>query len=278
MKKVILIIVLVFISSNLLSQSAWTLEKDKWYTQVNFTTIGNYSSIFLDGDESIELPRELTDNTIQFYAEYGLDAKTTVLVNVPIKLIESGDEVMANSGTNGGSVSALGNIGVGVKRNLYNKDFVVSALLSVETNTSTYDELSGIRTGYDAWTVSPSIGIGKGFSNIFFQGNLGFDLRTNSYSHNFKGNIEGGYKFFDMVWVIVHLDYIKSFENGDVQFPIENLNTLLYVNDQEYAGYTLKGILEITDNIGLTTGFGGAFTANLLARRAAINFGAYYKF
>lgn len=278
MKKIFLGIVLIGLSISSIGQSAWTLEKDAWYTQVNYTTIGPYSNLFVDGDGSVKIPREVTDNTVQFYAEYGLDNKTTLFANIPIKLIKTGDEAIADSGTVSESLSALGNVGFGVKRKLYDNNFVVSGLLALEANTSTFDAPSGIRTGYDAWTVSPSVGIGKGTSNVFVQGNLGVDFRTNSYSHSFKGNIEGGYKFFNRLWLILHVDYIKSFENGDAAFPIENLNTLLYVNDQEYAGYTIKGIFEISDQIGVTGALGSAFSANLQARKAAINIGAYFKF
>ena len=278
MKNIYVILILASFSITSFSQSAWTLDKDTWYTQVNFTTIGPYSNLFADGDGLVKIPREVTDNTVQFYAEYGLDDKTTLSANIPFKLIKTGDEIIDNSQTLSESVSALGNIGIGLKRKLYDDKFIVSALLAIKANTSTYDEPSGIRTGYDAWTVSPSAGIGKGTSNLFVQGNIGVDFRTNSYSHSFKGNVEGGYKFFDKLWLILHLDYIKSFENGDVTFPIENLNTLLYVNDQEYAGYTIKGIFEISDQIGVTAALGNAFSANIQARKTAINFGGYFKF
>lgn len=277
MKKLVFSFVVLSFIQNSYSQSAWTLQEDTWYTQVNFTTIGPYSSVFLDGNDQINLPREVTDNTLQLYSEYGLDKKTTLSVILPIKFIESGREVFSNAGTSEGSVSALGNLTLGVRRNLLNKDFVLSTTLLIEANTSTFDKSTGIRTGYDAWSFSPSVGVGKGISNVFVQGNTGFDFRTNSYSHSFKANAEAGYKFFDLAWLIFHLDYIKSFKNGDVQLPIENLNTFLYVNDQEYSGYSLKAIVEISENIGVTGGFGGAFSANFLARKAAINFGAYLK-
>jgi hypothetical protein len=73
------------------------------------------------------------------------------------------------------------------------------------------------------------------------------------------------------------LDVVKSFENGDIDLPPSNLLTGLYVNDQEYAAYSLKFVGEITKNIGLNVGVGGAFSGNNVARRQALTFGAYYK-
>ena len=52
----------------------------------------------------------------------------------------------------------------------------------------------------------------------------------------------------------------------------------LYVNDQEYGGFGLKGIFEVNNNFGVNAGFGGAFFANNLAKAPALSFGLYHKF
>jgi len=172
----------------------------------------------------------------------------------------------------------LGNITAGVRHNLYRGTFVVSGSFQLEARTGNYDSSSDIATGLDAWSVIPSVSIGTGTNKFFAQANVGIALRTNDYSHGFQANGEVGYKLFDRAWFIGRLDFIDSFENGDVNIPVGQLSTLLYANDQEYAGYSLKAIVELTNELGITAGTGGAFSANLLPRKAALSFGLYYKF
>jgi hypothetical protein len=87
-----------------------------------------------------------------------------------------------------------------------------------------------------------------------------------------------GHKIIKRIWLIGFVDVVKSFENGNIALPIQNTFTGLYVNDQEYGAYGLKAIGEITEQIGLTAGFGGAFFGNNVPSQAAFNVGVYHKF
>jgi hypothetical protein len=86
-----------------------------------------------------------------------------------------------------------------------------------------------------------------------------------------------GYKFLKRIWAIFYLDYKKSFYNGTVSIPVNNESTSLYVDNKEYVGYGLKAIYELTNQLGITAGFGGAFSANAEARAAALNVGLFMK-
>ena len=77
MKKLLFGLIALLFFQNLIGQSAWNLEENSWYTQLNYTRIGPYSELFIDGDETGTTPREIEDNTFQFYAEYGLNSKTS---------------------------------------------------------------------------------------------------------------------------------------------------------------------------------------------------------
>lgn len=266
------------ISISIFSQSPWTQEKGKFYTQLSFTTISNYNTLF--GEPETITEREITDNTIQFYGEYGLSEKTSLLVNIPFKNIETGNlsTNTVNPLTTANTESTLGNIELGIKHNFYNKDWILSGQISVEANTSSFDVASGIRTGYDAWTVSPLFLAGKSFGNTYIQSFLGFNIRTNDYSSNFRIGGEVGSKLGKYVWLIAFLDISSSLENGDVILPQTNLLTGLYVNDQEFGAIGLKAIGEISNNFGITAGFGGAFFGNNVAKQGAFNIGLYHKF
>ena len=280
MKKIIYLSIF-FLSINIFGQSPWTKKKGAFYTQLSFSTIANYNTLY--GSPEKVLNGNVTDNTIQFYTEYGITDKTTLIVNAPIKLISQKDISLicvgiAPCGTIDNKKTALGNIEIGIKHNFYNKDWLISGQVNIEANTGTFDANSGIRTGYDAWTVTPLLTVGRGYNNWYLQGFTGVNIRTNGYSSNFKIGGEVGYKPIPKLWLIANLDITQSFNNGEVILPTSNLLTGLYINNQEYVSFGLKTIGEITKNFGLTAGLGGAFSGNKVAKKGAFNLGLYHKF
>lgn len=263
------------------SQSPWTQEKGKFYTQISFTSIANYDTLF--GDPDYSNFGNYTDNTAQIFTEYGLSNKTSLLVNVPLKLIsidnfedpriDCGGDCSRDFNTN-----ALGNLEIGIKHNFYKKDWLLSGQFSVEANTGSYNAISGIRTGYDAFTFTPLLIAGKGFGKSYLQTFVGANIRTNNYSSNFKIGGEYGRKITKKIWLIGYVDIVKSLKNGAIILPVENTITGFYVNNQEFGGFGLKAIGEFSKNFGLTAGFGGAFFANNLAQAPSLNIGLYHKF
>lgn len=271
------IVSLLLVSLNLAAQSPWTKKKKEAYLQLSFTTISNYSEIF--GDPDYITDREINDNTIQFYTEYGLTDKTTLLVNLPFKLVSSNDLVVpdASAQTTEASENSLGNIQLGVKHNFINKKWLLTGQLNVEFNTSSFDELSGLRTGYDATTITPLILTGRGFDTWYIQAFTGVDIRSNDYSSSFKLGGEIGYKASDNIWLAGFLDGVASLTDGDVAVSNANRLTGLYINNQSYAGFGLKVIGEINKKLGANIALGGAFGARNVSKAPAITIGAYYK-
>jgi len=275
MKK-IYTIVMILSAQLLLAQSPWTQEKGKFYTQLSFTTISNYDEIF--GDPDYETDREITDNTLQLYGEYGLSNKTTLIVNLPVKFISTGDAVNATPFIAEESTSALGNVSVGLRHQFYNKKWIISGQVNVEANTGTFEAASGIRTGQDAWTFTPTLNVGRSFDKFYIQAFTGIDIKTNDYSNNFKIGGEVGTKVHSKIWLIGFVDIVNSFQDGDVAIPLSNAATALYVNNQEYGAFGLKAIGEINNSLGGILTFGGAFSGNNVAKQAALTFGLYKRF
>lgn len=271
-------ILFIFISCTLFSQSPWTQKKGKAFTQLSYTSIANYTAVF--GSPDYETERAVSDNTLQLYTEYGLTDKTSILLNVPLKLITT-NELVNNTPTPftiEDSETSIGNIELSLKHNFYKKDWLITGQLSVEANTSSYNEASGIRTGYDAWSVTPLFIVGKSFNEIYLQAFTGFNFKSNDYSSNFRLGGEIGKKITDKIWLIGFLDISKSLKNGDFIVPNNNILTALYVNDQEYGSFGLKAIGEFNDTFGATFGFGGAFFGNNVAKAPALSIGLYKKF
>ncbi|CAM1345741.1 hypothetical protein [Tenacibaculum crassostreae] len=281
MKKLVLV-TLFLVSISVYSQSPWTKKKNEGYLQLSYTTIGSYDKIY--GNPDYTPQRKITDNTLQLYGEFGLTDKTTIFSNIPLKMIKTGDFtqdmslIFPSFTIDEASETLLGNVQLGVKHNFYNKKWLISGQLSIEANTSSYRENSGIRSGYDSWTFTPLFLTGRGHDSWYIQAFTGFDIRTNGYSSNYKLGGEVGFKTTSWLWIAGFLDGVASLKNGNVNLPQENINTGLYVNDQEYAAFGLKFIGEFNDNSGINVGLGGAFYGNNVAKAPALSFGLYHKF
>ena len=273
-----LLILLVSISA--FSQGPWTQEKGKFYTQFSFSTIPSYDELF--GDPDYNIAGEISDNTFQFYGEYGVSDKTTLIVNLPLKLISHKNLVnqclIGPCSEYSNKKTAFGNVEIGLKHNFYKKDWLLSGQFSIEANTGSFDTNSGIRTGYDAFTFTPLFLAGKSFGKSYLQTFVGTKIRTNNYSSNFKIGGEYGSKISKNIWLVGFLDIEKSFKNGDIELPDSNLATGLYVNDQEYGVVGIKAIGEFSDNFGVTASLPAAFFGNNVAKQVALSFGIYKKF
>lgn len=275
------LLLLFFLGGTLFSfsQSPWVKKNNEVYAQVSFTTIRNYSTIFGNPDKKINGP--LADNTFKIYAEYGLSDKTTVVLNIPYKNISQEGLVspclIAPCPEYTNSTSSFGNIEIGLKHNFYNKKWLISGQVNIEANTGSFDAKTDIRTGYDAWTITPLFLIGKSAGNKYSQAFLGFNIRTNNYSSNFVIGGERGKKFLNKWWLIGYVDIVKSFKNGSIVLP-EGFATGLYTNNQEYGTLGIKVIRELNSNFGITTSLGGAFFGNNLAKQVPLNIGFYSKF
>lgn len=278
LKKYLFTLLFLF-SISLFSQGAWTKAKNEAYVQLSYYNIAGYSGIY--GNPDYRTERKITDNTLQLFGEYGISDKTTVLLSLPLKMIKAGDVVSSANGTpitSDGSETALGNLVVGVKHQLYNNKWVISGQLNVEANTGNYFEASGLRSGYDTFTLSPKLNIGRGYDNFFVQASTGVDIRFNGYSSNFRASAEAGVKPIKRLWLIGFLDFSTSFENGDVILPEANLATGLYLNDQEYVAYGIKAIVEITEKFGVLANYTSAISGTNVPKRAVIGGGVYHKF
>jgi len=269
-------IIAVLSSGILFAQSPWTQEKGKFYTQLSFITISNYDEIF--GDPDYQTDREITDNTLQLYGEYGISNKTTLIVNLPVKFVSTGDAVNGTAFISEQSKSAFGNVSVGLRHQFYNKEWIISGQLNVEAHTGTFEAASGVRTGQDAWTFTSTVNFGRGFDKFYIQAFTGVDLKTNNYSNNFKIGGEIGTKVHSKIWLAGFVDVISSFNDGDVNIPLRNAATALYVNNQEYGAFGLKVIGEFNRTFGGLLGFGGAFSGNNVAKQGALTIGLYKRF
>ncbi len=259
------------------AQSPWTKDKGAGYAQLSLMAIPTYDEIFVGGLETTALSRELSELGLQFYGEYGIIDGTTVIVDAPFKILSSGKEI-SPSVLEEGTEAVPGNLRLGVRQKLYSDAFAAAVQLTLELPTSKYDNPTGLRTGYDALTILPTVSIGSGFGKGYAYAYGGVGFRTNEYSTYFNGGIEGGYKFFDRLWTMLFFDVVSSFKNGERIDPPNNVLTGFYLNDQGWASFGLKLLFEINDKMGVNASSTvGILGANNVPASPSVAIGFYTK-
>ncbi len=249
-KFIYIAILVALIFNNINAQSPWVQNKSEGYGQLSYIVIPEYNEFF-GSSEKIIAPRSFSESIIQLYGEYGILNSTTLIADIGYKLLKAGDAIDTTSITQAGNFSNLGNINIALKQKLIDKNFALAFQLAAAIPTSQYDEATGLRTGYDALTLTPTLNFGKGFNKSYFYTYAGVGLRNNDYSNIFTGGAEFGYKFFDRLWAMVFADVVRSFKDGDRIDLAENLESGFYLNDQEWVTARIKLLFEIKENIGL---------------------------
>jgi hypothetical protein len=262
-----------------LAQSPWTQAHGDGYLQLSAYMI-RYDELYRSSGPDFRTSREITDGTLEAYGEFGLTDDLTLIGRVPFMLQDAGDPVSDPSlplSTSSGSYSAFGNLGVGLRHRWIDDGFTLAGQLDLQFPTGSFDDESGLNTGYDAFTFEPRVSIGKGFDRAYLFGYGGFGLRTDDFSNFWRIGAEGGYTFFDRLTLAAFTDVLQSFEDGDVELPAANLETGLYVNDQEWVAIGVKGLFDITDSFGLQATVHGAASGNNVPKAPLIGFGVYLR-
>lgn len=267
----------VFICSFVLAQSPWVAEKGKGFAQIGYSAIGPYSNLYVKDGSNYQLSREVTDATIQLYGEYGLGSQTSIITSIPFKLLKTGAANQPSPTITENSFSTIGNIQLAGRHNFINKKGMLTGQLLVELPSAGYDNATGLRGGLDAMTIVPSISFGASSTKLYEYVSAGAAIRSNGYSSEWRLNIELGYQIINHVYLIAVLDRVQNFENGNAIESPQQLQTGLYLNNQSFLAYGIKGLIGITDHAGISGAYYGAGSGHLVAKSPSVNFGLYYK-
>jgi hypothetical protein len=279
-RKHTILFILLTCSLGLAAQSPWTRSKNGFFIQAAYQTIPTYNAVFTPETSVTPVPdRELSETAVQLYAEYGLDRKTTLTAALPYRMLKNGDFIpgtFAVPETQEGSLNGPGNISLGIKRAILEKQFRLSAALRADLPTADYDDATGLRSGYDALTIVPSMSAGMGFGKVYWLAYTGVGFRNNDYSHFLNLGGEAGVKIWKC-WLVGFTELVSPFKNGDVALPLRNRITNLYVDRQGWWSLGAKTIIELTPSVGLTASFGGAGWAQYVPKSPGISAGVYWK-
>ncbi len=251
MRKRRLMILLMFVSSIFLSGeafSAWTQPKGHSYNQLTlsyFKTTKKFTTIERDDDNRvtsttvrpyIDEAEEFTSTKVTYYGEYGITDNLTAIASVLYDWQRSND-TMNNAGEDG--PRGVGDIDLGVRRNISNNLFGSGALMSVEGKVKIpeayeyghpFRELSLGQGQYDA---TLALVFGKGFSKGYGVVNIGYKFRfendeydpiTFKPSDQIKMTVNGGYPVTSWLELRGVLDWSMSVGNAKVSDELINEN------------------------------------------------------
>ena len=275
------VLICTLLAPALAAQSAWTQPEGGTFVQLSFNAITPYDQLYSDGGTSFVTGREMTETSLELYGEYGLFANTTLVGNLPLRNVDSGALVPGSTiqpvTIPEDSLSDLGNLLLGVRRQLSTGSLSITGEFDVEFPTGTSDDSTGLSTGLDAYTFRPLVSVGQGFGKTYLQGYAGLSFRTDDYSDDWRLGGELGYQFTPRFLLAGTLDLVDSFENGSVQFSSERLQTGLFLDNQEYASFGLKGLWSFSEHFGLSAAVRGAFWGNNVPEAPFLSFGVYYQ-
>jgi hypothetical protein len=268
------------IATNKSIAQAWTQKKGASYSQIGYSSVAGESKYNNSGDP-LDLVRRVSDLTLQFYHEQGITDRFTIVGNIPIKFVSTGDEIVS-PGFSGnilpaGNLTGLGNVSLsGIYGLKQDARWVYSIQLRTDLNTTSEDESTGLRTGVDAWGVAPSFHIGHGANSFWTSLDFGTNLRTNDYSTQWFSNFQLGTKLWNHLNLIGQFAVLQSFEDGNS--PDGNaIETGLYTNNLEFAAYSLKLGYEFEDDFTLWGAVGGGVSGNDVTRAPAFSLAISYK-
>jgi hypothetical protein len=266
-KYLLLFFVIEVISFTSFSQ-AWVKPKGQGYAQIGYSYI-SASKIY--GIENIDeqLRREVADQTIQGYLEYGVCNNLMLTASLPFKLLQTGEQIFETDYVpdtlSSGRVNAFGNLSFSAVYGLSQKtNWVSSISVGLDTKTATFNQNLGLRTGVDAWSGVLGLNLGRGWNKSFFQTNVGFKFRSNNYSEQFIASAQYG-RTLNKFQIIFGLELYKSFKNGTFD-DLTSVHTGVYQNDLEFLAFSLKANYALSKRIKLWALLGGGVAGQLVAR------------
>lgn len=279
--KIACVIILAALAIPLTAQSPWAQGKGKGYSQILFNTIPSYAGIFSGSEGTRLTERFISETILASFTEIGVTDHLTLSATVPLIFVSTGDPSVEdiNPSLPADRLSSLGNISFSTKYSFGKGAWKFALNPRVDIPTSTRNDVSGLSTGVDAWTVQPAASAGKSGEDWFYYGFFGYGFRSDEHNDFLNYGVEAGKALNDKVTFIVNVSRLESINNGDrsVDSPA-NIETGLFTSFQEYTGYIIKFFAaDIYKDFGAFGSIGGGFNADSVASSPALSLGIFRK-
>ncbi|MEM9820112.1 MAG: transporter, partial [Bacteroidota bacterium] len=259
-------------------QSPWAQGAGKQYHQLAFNTVLPYSKLF-GLESSLDLPRQVSDVTLQYYGELGIGNKLTLGLDVPFKFLKTGDMVdttLAISFNEAGSLQTFGDIEVFAKYQLLSiNGLAFGLLMNVGIPTSSFQAETELKSGFNAWKVRPGLSLGYANSQLYVYGFGSYAWYGEEVFNRIYLGAEIGLRLSEKLIIAAFLSSFQAIEEDGIGLDF-NL-TGLYINGQQYNTVTFKIINEFIPNkFGAFAAFGGG-SGDLVASSPALTFGVFLR-
>lgn len=266
-------ILLLFLSVNSFSQSPWIPGVNDGFLQFSYT--GLYYDQVRYNKKLINSGRNTIDQTYQAYLDFGLLPKIGITLAFPFKVYQVDSPLT-------GQHSGIGNTSVSIKYSLSNRNTSSAVGLTYDIRSQNVDKQLGLRTGFDANTITPYYTIGSGTKKTYFYANFGYGIRTNKYSDFLRISGEFGFKVFRSAYIAGLLDIIKPVQNQsrffEIDYPIF-ITSSSFLDRQSYTGAGIKFLFDfVPDRYGVALSTIGSIEADNTPFSRSYNFGLYRKF
>lgn len=264
-------------AGKLAAQSPWTQSKAGFFVQAAWQFIPTYDALF-DPDAPNgrrDLPRSISEHTLQLYGEYGINAKTTVVLALPFRYVRAGAPTgKAQADYPGGWLASLGNTSLAVRRSFGGPKWAFSGQLRVDAPAVSENFQVGLLSGFRGATLLGTLSVGRGYGNLYWFAYGGFGVRESFDRELSQAGFETGIKWRKS-WLIAFTEHFWSY--GPEDAPGANRSTGLFLLNQSYWSYGLKTVLAFNRFTGATLSGAGAFRGKNVARQYAFSLGAYFK-
>ncbi len=274
MKKINLILVLtVFLIQLSFAQSPWTKDKGKAYVQLGVTGLF-YNQFADENGKKQDLKANVSDVTFQVYSEYGLTNKLTASLILPYKSISVENDFLKTTESHSG----IGNVSLGLKYKLSDKNWKISTGINYATKTLSKNDANFFASGFNAATILPYVTIGKSKNKLYYYGNVGYGYMDNDFSDFFRFNGEVGYEVIPKGHIILAIE-TKNIVSKEHAFHKDKFSNLATSDRQNYNAFGLKLNYEFSkDKFGVNFAGFGAFDNKNAPLAPTLNFGLYSKF
>jgi len=273
-----LALLISLLSTTLHAGGPWVRGYRKGFLQIGYSGL-YYNSVFGPSGSEQASFRNTSDVTWQLYTEYGFARGWEVRTVLPYKLLTTG--ISSNLSANPvptGTLSGIGNIGFGLKRSIVDGPVKVSVGVDALANTVANNDRLGLRTGFEGWTVMPSLSLGAGGKRTYYYAEAGYGFMTQNYSNFLKVNGEFGYQLHPRLWIAGTLDFRLPSKNGLFANTEAYQFTATYLNDQRYLGTGVKAAYDfIPEKLGLTASVIGALAGENVPFSRSYNVGLFIK-
>lgn len=276
----ILLLCVTLVAGRCVAGGPWVHKPGGGLVSLSFSSL-TYSQYHDKNTGGYLMKRAVTDTHLEAYVEWCSLEEWDFNIRLPFKMLSTSTEINADySGLNDtlehGILNTFGNASLGIKNQFLSGKWNLAWQLDISIPTDIFESETGLRTGYHATGLLPSIHAGTSGNGWYGFGQFGFNLRSDKYSIEYFANVEAGFSLWNRVWFAGVINLNKSFFNGK-RSDGNSVQTGTYLNDREFLAYGVKTWVMATENIGVAYAYYSATMTHNVPAEPVHSFGLFYR-